>query len=147
MNRNLVGSIYGRFCIKFPQSRMKGERQRLSPLSLQFDKFMVVLNFIRIKMTYYNIQFCTYLISIYHQLVWNVVFFYKTKVFMFDIFYSKFLNEFLIHFFLLLQITLKSPKKLFLLFRFLQNYPHENRLTKKIMIIITYTVLFINMLS
>jgi hypothetical protein len=27
MNRNLVGSIYmyGRFCIKFPQSRMKGE--------------------------------------------------------------------------------------------------------------------------
>jgi hypothetical protein len=31
MNRNLVGSIYmyGRFCIKFPQSRMKGERHRL----------------------------------------------------------------------------------------------------------------------
>ena len=27
MNRNLVGSTYGRFCIKFPQSRMKGERQ------------------------------------------------------------------------------------------------------------------------
>jgi hypothetical protein len=28
MNRNLVGSIYmyGRLCIKFPQSRMKGER-------------------------------------------------------------------------------------------------------------------------
>ena len=25
MNRNLVGSTYGRFCIKFPQSRMKGE--------------------------------------------------------------------------------------------------------------------------
>jgi hypothetical protein len=27
MNRNLVGSIYmyGRLCIKFPQSRMKGE--------------------------------------------------------------------------------------------------------------------------
>ena len=39
MNRNLVGSIYmyGRFCIKFPQSRMKGERHRLSPLSLQFN--------------------------------------------------------------------------------------------------------------
>ena len=34
MNRNLVGSIYmyGRLCIKFPQSRMKGEQQRLSPL-------------------------------------------------------------------------------------------------------------------
>jgi hypothetical protein len=31
MNRNLVGSIYmyGRFCIKFPQSRMKGEWHRL----------------------------------------------------------------------------------------------------------------------
>jgi hypothetical protein len=36
MNRNLVGSTYGRFCIKFPQSRMKGERHRLSPLSLLF---------------------------------------------------------------------------------------------------------------
>jgi hypothetical protein len=24
-SENLVGSIYGRFCIKFPQSRMKGE--------------------------------------------------------------------------------------------------------------------------
>ena len=27
MNPNLVGSIYGRFCIKFSQSRMKGEWQ------------------------------------------------------------------------------------------------------------------------
>jgi hypothetical protein len=25
MNQNLVGSTYGRFCIKFPQSRMKVE--------------------------------------------------------------------------------------------------------------------------
>jgi hypothetical protein len=25
MNRNLVGITYGRFCIKFPQSRMKAE--------------------------------------------------------------------------------------------------------------------------
>jgi hypothetical protein len=33
MNRNLVGSTYGRLCIKFSQSRMKGERHRLSPLS------------------------------------------------------------------------------------------------------------------
>jgi hypothetical protein len=35
MNRNLVGSIYmyGRFCIKFTQIRMKCERHRLSPLS------------------------------------------------------------------------------------------------------------------
>jgi hypothetical protein len=30
----LVGSTYGRFCIKFHQSRMKGERHRLSPLNL-----------------------------------------------------------------------------------------------------------------
>jgi hypothetical protein len=30
MNQNLVGSTYGRLCIKFPQSRMKGERHRLS---------------------------------------------------------------------------------------------------------------------
>ena len=36
MNRNLMGSTYRRFCIKFPQSRMKGERHRLSPLSLQY---------------------------------------------------------------------------------------------------------------
>jgi hypothetical protein len=44
MNRNLVGSIYmyGRFCIKFPQSRMKGERHRLNPLSLYF--FMIWSN-------------------------------------------------------------------------------------------------------
>ena len=34
MNRNLVGNTYGRVCIKFPQSRMKGERHRLSPLCL-----------------------------------------------------------------------------------------------------------------
>jgi hypothetical protein len=36
MNRNLVGSIYmyGRFCIKFPQSTMKGERHKRSPLNL-----------------------------------------------------------------------------------------------------------------
>ena len=31
MNRYLVESTYGRFCIKFPQSRMKGEQHRLSP--------------------------------------------------------------------------------------------------------------------
>ena len=34
MNRNLVGGTYGRFCIKFPQSRMKGEWHRSSPLNL-----------------------------------------------------------------------------------------------------------------
>jgi 3-methyladenine DNA glycosylase Tag len=28
MNRNLVGITYGRFCIKFLQSRMKGEQHR-----------------------------------------------------------------------------------------------------------------------
>jgi hypothetical protein len=30
----LVGSTYGRCCIKFPQSRMKGERHWLSQLNL-----------------------------------------------------------------------------------------------------------------
>ena len=34
MNRNLMGGTYGRLCIKFPQSIMKGERHRVSPLSL-----------------------------------------------------------------------------------------------------------------
>jgi hypothetical protein len=34
MNRNLVGSTYGRFGIKFSQNRIKGERHRLSPLRL-----------------------------------------------------------------------------------------------------------------
>ena len=28
--------MYGWFCITFPQSRMKGERHRLNPLSLSF---------------------------------------------------------------------------------------------------------------
>ena len=43
MNWNLIGSTYGRFCIKFPQSRMKGERHRLSPLapSLFFIQFQI----------------------------------------------------------------------------------------------------------
>jgi hypothetical protein len=36
INHNLVGSIYERFCIKFPQNRMKGERHRLNPLNLWF---------------------------------------------------------------------------------------------------------------
>ena len=36
MHRNLIGSIYiyGRLCINFPQSRMKGERHRFRPMSL-----------------------------------------------------------------------------------------------------------------
>jgi hypothetical protein len=33
-SRNLVESTYGRFCIKFPQSRMEGERHRLSSFYL-----------------------------------------------------------------------------------------------------------------
>jgi hypothetical protein len=38
MNRNLVGSTYGRFCIKFPQSRMKGERYRpTEPLVIELE--------------------------------------------------------------------------------------------------------------
>jgi hypothetical protein len=45
MNRNLVGSIYmyGKFCIKFPQSRMKGERHRLSVLLIFVDIIYVVV--------------------------------------------------------------------------------------------------------
>jgi hypothetical protein len=31
MNRNLVGSTYGRFCIKFPQNRMKDEQTQAPP--------------------------------------------------------------------------------------------------------------------
>ena len=44
MNRNLVGSIYmyERFCIKFPQSRMKGEQHRLSGSSC--DSQYVIFN-------------------------------------------------------------------------------------------------------
>ena len=34
INWNLVGSTYGRLCIKYPQSKLKGERHRLNPLSL-----------------------------------------------------------------------------------------------------------------
>jgi hypothetical protein len=45
MNRNLVGSTYGRFCIKFPQSRMKGERHRFSPISRFFLFFSFLLFF------------------------------------------------------------------------------------------------------
>ena len=41
MNRYLVASTYGRFCIKFPQSRMKGERHRLSWASSLYWGFMV----------------------------------------------------------------------------------------------------------
>jgi hypothetical protein len=47
MSRYLVGSTYGRFCIKFPQSRMKDERHRLSTLSLYsvFNKSRKPANF------------------------------------------------------------------------------------------------------
>jgi hypothetical protein len=34
INWNLVGSIYERFSIKFPQNKMIGERHRLSPQNL-----------------------------------------------------------------------------------------------------------------
>jgi hypothetical protein len=48
MNQNLVGSIYiyGRFCIKFPQSRMKGERHRLSPVFLLIDYVEYIICFV-----------------------------------------------------------------------------------------------------
>jgi hypothetical protein len=50
MNRNLVGSIYmyGRFCIKFPQCRMKGEWHRLSeptePLVSDCQTYVIINN-------------------------------------------------------------------------------------------------------
>jgi hypothetical protein len=46
LNWNLVGSIYmyGRFCIKFPQSRMKGEQHWISSLNLYCSKFHSFLN-------------------------------------------------------------------------------------------------------
>ena len=40
MNRNLVGSTYGRFYIKIPQNRMKGERHRLSGSTLVKKLFL-----------------------------------------------------------------------------------------------------------
>jgi hypothetical protein len=39
MKRNLVGSTYGRFCIKLPRSRMKGERQAQFLLETNFVAF------------------------------------------------------------------------------------------------------------
>ena len=43
MNLNLVGSIYmyGRFCIKFPQSRMKGEQHKF--IDLIIVKMLLIL--------------------------------------------------------------------------------------------------------
>ena len=56
MNRNLVGNTYGRFCIKFPQNRIKGEWHRLSTLSLQYCLAHCWLNiFISIFWKRYNI--------------------------------------------------------------------------------------------
>jgi hypothetical protein len=50
MNQNLVGSIYGRFCIKFPQSRMKllkDEWHRSAHWASSFNKNLphVTMNF------------------------------------------------------------------------------------------------------
>jgi hypothetical protein len=45
MNRNLVGNIYmyGRFCIKFPQSRMKGERHKPTEPLVSFVLKLIIL--------------------------------------------------------------------------------------------------------
>jgi len=45
MNRDLVGSTYGMPYINFPQSRMNGERHRLSPLILQFNQLAAIEGF------------------------------------------------------------------------------------------------------
>ena len=39
MKKNLVGSTYGKFCIRFPQNRMKGEQQ-----SVLAPRHMAVFN-------------------------------------------------------------------------------------------------------
>ena len=44
--------MYGRFCIKFPQSRMKDERHRLSPLSLQLFVQMLIVNQIKLEQSH-----------------------------------------------------------------------------------------------
>ena len=56
MNQHLVGSsyMYGRFCIKFPQSRMEGERHRLSPLSLQFVHSFLAVKIIVSSIIWHN---------------------------------------------------------------------------------------------
>ena len=67
MNRNLVGSIYmyGRLCIKFPQSRMKGERHRLSPQPLvvylhdRESSFLVLTFFVSMYRYCHNHSVCT----------------------------------------------------------------------------------------
>ena len=56
MNRNLVGSTYGRFGINFSQNRIKGERHRLSPLRLydctyEQETFLAYLHNKRIRCT------------------------------------------------------------------------------------------------
>jgi hypothetical protein len=53
MNRNLVGSTYGRFCIKFPQSRIKGEQHRLIPLSQELPVAAMFVNRSDIKWAFF----------------------------------------------------------------------------------------------
>jgi hypothetical protein len=62
MNWNFVGSIYmyGRLCIKFPQSWMKDERHRLMLANLAKG----------------NMSFCHHLVSVvYHPFTFNILFF------------------------------------------------------------------------
>jgi hypothetical protein len=59
MISNLVGSTYGRFCIKFPQNRMKGERHRpTEPLviCLYFVLFCVYVLILKIRVYNLNID-------------------------------------------------------------------------------------------
>ena len=72
MNRNLVGSIYmymyGRFCIKFPQSRMKGER-----LSLQLCTVLILL-FDRHRYTVpILVQLSSYVRSVLYEIFLHVL--------------------------------------------------------------------------
>ena len=72
MNRNLVGSTYGRFCLKFPQNRMRDQRHRLSPLSLQFGiKYLLrmkssMLHDLFLSSVIVNVDTYCHLLQIYH---------------------------------------------------------------------------------
>ena len=57
MNQNLEGRTYGMLCIKFPQSRMKGERHRFSPLSLWLITDVTV-SFISTSWGYFLFESC-----------------------------------------------------------------------------------------
>ena len=65
MNRNLVESTYGWFFIRFPQSRMKGERHRLSPQCRQASSIIWSCLFSLFFCVIHDIIVCIYVEEIY----------------------------------------------------------------------------------